>query len=224
MTTTTTAVKTTPSTISTDIVVRINTAHQRATEAAQTAVEAAFECGQALIEAKTALPHGEFQDWVRENCTFSIRMAQKYMKVAKRLPDLQGKNEPGALLTIADVLSDDKKPQKKSGDSDLLMLGWGVMLMEQLIVLLEDKNYEDAGKVDLEVLAQSVQRYNKISDRLAEENLTAIEFTHLYLACAQYYAVTEIFRPVWTEYLFERYPDDVFWDEDGNIACREVSS
>lgn len=40
-------------------------------------------CGQALIEAKELLPHGQWIPWVREKCGFSRWTANRYMDAAK---------------------------------------------------------------------------------------------------------------------------------------------
>jgi len=47
------------------------------------ATEHAVEMGQALIDVKSRLPHGEFVKWVEAQCGFKIRMAQDLMKLAR---------------------------------------------------------------------------------------------------------------------------------------------
>jgi hypothetical protein len=53
----------------------------------------AFEIGKRLAAVKEALDHGEFGEWVEQNCPFSTRTAQKYMMVFARF-----KNEPDSFL------------------------------------------------------------------------------------------------------------------------------
>ena len=43
-----------------------------------------IESGKGLIEAKKQVPYGEFQNWVKANCTFSQDTASNYMKLAER--------------------------------------------------------------------------------------------------------------------------------------------
>ena len=44
----------------------------------------AREAGQALLEAKHLLPHGQFKAWIAMETTLSYDQAKKYMRVAKR--------------------------------------------------------------------------------------------------------------------------------------------
>jgi len=41
----------------------------------------ARDCGQTLHEAKKECGHGHFRQWVTDNCCFSIRQAQRYLKI-----------------------------------------------------------------------------------------------------------------------------------------------
>jgi hypothetical protein len=63
----------------------IRAAHDAVTATARTAVERAREAGKLLIEAKDALPHGGWQQWLRE-VGVPPRTAQGYMQLA-RLPE-----------------------------------------------------------------------------------------------------------------------------------------
>lgn len=45
-------------------------------------VELAIDIGRHLHEAKKMVKHGEWQQWVDDNCPFSLRTAQQYMRVA----------------------------------------------------------------------------------------------------------------------------------------------
>jgi len=49
----------------------------------QQAGAAILEIGTRLIEAKQALQHGEWQAWLEERVDFSVRTAQRFMKVAE---------------------------------------------------------------------------------------------------------------------------------------------
>jgi N6-adenosine-specific RNA methylase IME4 len=48
----------------------------------QSSLHGIFDTGNALIEAKTSLPHGEFEAMVRTDLPFGLRTAQMLMKVA----------------------------------------------------------------------------------------------------------------------------------------------
>jgi hypothetical protein len=45
-------------------------------------LEAALEARNILTNIKEALPHGAFEKWIKSNCEFTIRTAQRYMKAA----------------------------------------------------------------------------------------------------------------------------------------------
>ncbi len=61
----------------------INEQHLLARRDAQSAIAHAIECGRLLIETKAKLAHGQFGDWIKEHCAFSVAMANNYMKAAK---------------------------------------------------------------------------------------------------------------------------------------------
>lgn len=62
---------------------RINDLHIEATSHAIRAVEAAAECGRALLGVKAKLEHGAWLPWLKTNVDFSDRTARAYMQVAK---------------------------------------------------------------------------------------------------------------------------------------------
>src|SRR5947207_1242560 len=50
--------------------------------AMQHCVERAFEAGDLLNKAKASVPHGNFAQWLEENCKLSERTAVRYMRLA----------------------------------------------------------------------------------------------------------------------------------------------
>ena len=77
----------------TDLAGRINAEHEKCLSAARAAISHALEAGRLLIEAKAQLGHGEWIPWMQENCRFSERTAQAYMRVVRRLPELEAKTQ-----------------------------------------------------------------------------------------------------------------------------------
>ncbi len=67
----------------TDLAARIRTEHEAVSVALKDSVRHAIAAGEALIEAKEQLKHGEWLPWLREHCTISERTAQLYMRCAK---------------------------------------------------------------------------------------------------------------------------------------------
>ena len=52
----------------------------------------AFGAGRFLLWVKKKLlKHGEFEQWVRDNCSFDERQAQRYMRLVKKWPEIQAK-------------------------------------------------------------------------------------------------------------------------------------
>ena len=82
----------------------INDLHDRATEAARTAVEHDRECGELLIQAKDQIGHGGFLPWLEADCRVKPRQAQKYMKLAREWPAIEAKCASNAHLPIDEVL------------------------------------------------------------------------------------------------------------------------
>ncbi|HUF80026.1 MAG TPA: DUF3102 domain-containing protein [Burkholderiales bacterium] len=61
----------------------IREAHAGVFSAAKTAAERAIEAGQALIEAKALVKHGQWGNWLRDHCALPERTAQLYMQIAR---------------------------------------------------------------------------------------------------------------------------------------------
>lgn len=71
-----------------DLVMEINDAHRACEAAARSAVEHALRAGELLERAKAGVAHGFWGMWIQDNCEFSERTAQVYMRVARELPKL----------------------------------------------------------------------------------------------------------------------------------------
>ena len=69
----------------------INTAHAKACESVRTGLEYARSAGEALLNVKRQLDHGEFLVWVSEDTKVGVRTAQGYMRLARQWPELGAK-------------------------------------------------------------------------------------------------------------------------------------
>jgi len=78
---------------------RLRSLHGEIITAMRATLDLAIEAGAILHEVKAALPHGEFTSWVETNAGFSIRTAQRYMKIHENREEL--KNDSVSLLTDA---------------------------------------------------------------------------------------------------------------------------
>src|SRR3972149_5629425 len=67
---------------------QINAAHHACLAAAQASLQHAVEAGRLLSEAKARCRHGKWLRWGGENCQFSERTAQVYMRVYERFSAL----------------------------------------------------------------------------------------------------------------------------------------
>jgi hypothetical protein len=84
----------------------INRHHEVASSKAKEAVNHAIEAGKLLLEAKAALPHGEWLGWLEANIRVTPRRCQQYIRYA------QGKPMPlrAALSVIEDAPHDATTP------------------------------------------------------------------------------------------------------------------
>ena len=91
-----------------DLAARIRTHHEATVAALSSAVMSAMAAGDLLIEAKAALPHGQWLPWLADNCPhLSERSAQLYIKLAKHrpvIPDLE--LDPAGLVDQALVATE----------------------------------------------------------------------------------------------------------------------
>ena len=62
--------------------IEINQEHDMFQKSMRTGLEHAIRCGELLVEAKGWTDHGEWGEWVENNCKFSRMHAYRYMKLA----------------------------------------------------------------------------------------------------------------------------------------------
>ena len=103
---------------------KINHAHADTLTAARTTLEHARRVGDLLIEAKAAVPHGEWLPWMKENVTFSVATAGRYVKVAANwdqvnLSSVTNLTEATALLTEPNAKKNGKKKRRRSRYEEL---------------------------------------------------------------------------------------------------------
>ena len=78
-----------PKTVLQVLALRINTAQAVVLSGARTMLAGVREAGQALLEAKKLVGHGNLKAWIEANTTVSYEQARKYMRVAKTVPQDQ---------------------------------------------------------------------------------------------------------------------------------------
>lgn len=79
-------------------------AHAEARRAAHMSFVHAIEAGEALLEAKEQMNHGEWLPWLRDNCEMSESTAQVYMRLAKYKDEVLANPQRAADLSIRAAL------------------------------------------------------------------------------------------------------------------------
>lgn len=91
-----------------------NDAHQQFERLAGEALDHAQRAGQALTEAKAALPHGQFETWIEHNVKFSARTARSYMRVATNWQTISSRRADCPSLSLRDAIQMLATPQDTS--------------------------------------------------------------------------------------------------------------
>jgi hypothetical protein len=86
-----------------NIAAAINAAHDQVEASKREAVKHAIDCGRLLIEAKATAKHGEWDAWVSQHCSFSMRTAQLYMKAFRHVGDDPLKAQRVADMSLRDL-------------------------------------------------------------------------------------------------------------------------
>ena len=89
---------------------------KKAKDKANEAITEAVLTGEHLIKAKTLVPYGQFQRWLKENCkAISIKTAQRYMTLATRKSQLL-KTDIGLrqAYALVGIIKDDSVDQSEA--------------------------------------------------------------------------------------------------------------
>ena len=148
---------------------RINAAHDAAFRSAQSAIEAAVECGRLLIQAKAALEHGEWLPWLDANTRVGARQAQKYMRLAKAANG--GKCELDAHSTIDGALALLSEPngehvRRVMGSSESAEWYTPAPIVERVVATLGEVDLDPSWHPDSPVRAR--EAYTPAEDGLAQ--------------------------------------------------------
>jgi hypothetical protein len=82
-----------------DLTARIRIAHSSVQHAMRNAVEYAMETGDLLLEAKEQIQHGQWGQWLQDNCQIADRTARLYMRLAKNRTEIEAQF-PAAGMTL----------------------------------------------------------------------------------------------------------------------------
>jgi len=78
----------------------INVRYRQAESLAQMSITMLADAGRRLVEVKSRIPHGEFEQWCADNLEFSKSKAEKMMKLAQRV------DEEGSLFSKTETFTD----------------------------------------------------------------------------------------------------------------------
>src|SRR5262249_2848045 len=91
-----------------DLAIRGNQSHERCEQAVRSMLHHARAVGELLVEVRSHLEHGKYENWVRENCKFSLRTARLYTQVAKNWEKLKSNADTMGLKGAAVLLGDEQ--------------------------------------------------------------------------------------------------------------------
>jgi hypothetical protein len=106
-----------------ELVARVNNEHRQLKECLIRGAQHAVKAGELLWEAKRQAGHGGWLEWIAENCEFSERTAQLYMKLASALPQVANPQRiadlslTGAIKMIEDLKAPEENPIPKARSS-----------------------------------------------------------------------------------------------------------
>jgi len=98
---------------------QVNNEHRQVKECVIKGALHAVRAGELLWQAKRKAVHGQWLGWIAENCEFSERTAQLYMKLADALPQMANPQRiadlslTGAIKMIEDLKSPEENPIPK---------------------------------------------------------------------------------------------------------------
>jgi hypothetical protein len=102
-----------------ELIDRVNQEHKQVKECVIKGAQHAVKAGELLWEAKRKAGHGRWLEWIAENCEFSDRTAQLYMKLANALPQVANPQSiadlslTAAIKMIEDLKSPEENPIPK---------------------------------------------------------------------------------------------------------------
>jgi hypothetical protein len=86
-----------------------------------------MRCIESLLEAKRKIVHGDFLDWVRDECGITVMDSQRYMQIAGKFrakSDIESHLKiSGALKAIAQEIKDRNRAAREIPPKDLPAIG-----------------------------------------------------------------------------------------------------
>jgi phage N-6-adenine-methyltransferase len=128
-----------------------------------------------LLEAKAKVPHGQWLRWLAENCpTVSPRMAQYYMDLARKRPELESKCETVSHLTLREavqLLDGDhhEDEDEEGGDDDGDEWYTPANILNAVRDVLGTIDLDPASCIEAQATVQATRYFTAEDDGLAQE-------------------------------------------------------
>jgi hypothetical protein len=150
-----------PATLSlSELVARVNDEHKQVKECVIKGALHAVKAGELLWEAKRKAGHGRWLEWIAENCEFSDRTAQLYVKLAEALPQMANPQRiadlslSGAIKMIEGLKSPDENPIPKGRSSKRTDKVTEAIKNSPLSIL--EKAWEQAGENERSIFLKQI--------------------------------------------------------------------
>jgi len=140
------------------LTIEANVQYRQAENLAQMSIVMLADVGRKLIEIKSRIQHGQFEDWCNENLEFSTRQADRYMDLASKMDDKD------SIFSNPTTLSD-------IGISKV----WALLAApeEVAVEVVETKDVENISvrelKEEISRLKKEKEQSDKEKDRLAKQ-------------------------------------------------------
>ena len=93
-----------------DIAFEINSLHQQALNLVNEGIKYAWDAGELLIQAKKAVGHGNWLNWITTNLSFSPDTVENYVKIRNKYPNSELLRN---FTSYKNLLEDDKQQKKE---------------------------------------------------------------------------------------------------------------
>lgn len=129
-------------------------------EAAHTyAKRSCFEIGKRLEEAKAAVPHGEWGDWLEANVSYSVSTANDLMRIYREFGDEQ-----------IDMLTGKSDAEIFEGLSQSQMVAlFGLPKSERAAFVEEHRGELESGELSSRKLKEEIKRLNEVIEKKDQE-------------------------------------------------------
>lgn len=165
----------------------IKTLHERATAAIKDAIHSGFRIGELLTEKKAELKHGEFTPYVEANFTFSLRMAQHYMKLYQNREAIEAAMEEQQITGLREALRLNPKTGNKEETEKNETVSFFTQFYDSLLEgtqtisqqIQKLKQNPEPSSQELDDLKNQLQRLTEIVEQLRQETWCAFRKTKL---------------------------------------------